>query len=96
MSENAYYIIEIKKADRPSFNLWYDEKLKDFINKEYGFYSQLNSYDTGIVEIPIKTLKKAIKKAAELDLDEDTVNQLKKDIATAKSSKDEYVTYYCC
>lgn len=96
MSESAYRVIEIKKADRPSFNLWYDEKLRDFINKEEGFYYQLNSYGTGITHIPVKTLKKALRKAAELNLDEDTVNQLKKDIAAARATKDEVITYYCC
>jgi hypothetical protein len=48
-----------------------------------------------MTDVPVKKLRKAIKMAAELNLDEKTINQLKKDIAAAKSSKDECIAYFC-
>lgn len=96
MSVRAYRIIGLQTEDAPSFNLWSDGALTTFLEVEAGIYEHLASDGTGMTEIPISVLRKAVKKAAELNIDEETVNQLKKDIAAAKSSKDEYVSYYCC
>jgi hypothetical protein len=40
-------------------------------------------------------LENAISKAVELELDADTVANIKKDIAWAKEHKEEFVEYYC-
>ena len=95
MSVRAYRFIEIKTEKKSSFNLFHDWNLKDFLDKEADFYGYLNSGGTGIAEVPAKILEKAVKMSAELDIDEKTVKQLKRDIAVAKSNKDEYITYYC-
>ncbi len=95
MSVRAYRFIEIKTEKKSSFNLFHDWKLKDFLDKEADFYGYLNSGGTGMAEIPVKILKRAVKRAVELGLDEKTVNQLKKDITAAKSNKDESIAYYC-
>jgi uncharacterized membrane protein len=79
----------------PSFDVWHDKKLMEFLNEEIQFYMSLNSYGTGIVDVPVELLEKAIGSATEFNLDEDTVSQIKLDIARAKSNKDEVVTYYC-
>ena len=96
MSVRAYRIIEIKTEDIPSFNLWHDHNLRNFLDEDSDLYSLLASDGTGIAEVPVKKLKKAVKMAAELNIDEKTMNQLKKDIKAAKSSKDEYISYLCC
>ncbi len=95
MSVRAYRLIEIKLEDKPSFNLWHDQKLRDFLEAEADIFSHLDSDGTGMTEVPVKTLKKAVGKVAELNLDAKTIDQLKKDITAAKFNKDEYVTYYC-
>jgi len=55
----------------------------------------LSSDGTGVTGITLDTLSKAVDMASELNLDETTVAQLKKDIAAARASKDEYISYYC-
>jgi len=95
MSVRAYRIIEIKTEEKPSFNLWHDHNLRNFLDEDGELYSHLDSDGTGMAEVPVKILKRAVKMAVELNLDEKTVNQLKKDIAAAKSSKDECIAYFC-
>jgi Rod binding domain-containing protein len=95
MSVRAYRIIEIEIEENPSFNLWHDHNLRNFLDEDGQLYSHLASNGTGMTDVPVKKLRKAIKMAAELNLDEKTINQLKKDIAAAKSSKDECIAYFC-
>jgi hypothetical protein len=45
--------------------------------------------------VPIELLEKAINSPKKFDLDADTVSQIKLDIESAKSNKEEVVTYYC-
>jgi hypothetical protein len=82
-------------TERASFNVWHDEKFIDFLNEEIQFYMSLNSYGTGIVDVPVELLEKAVDAPKKYDLDEDTVSQIKSDVESAKSNKDEVVTYYC-
>ena len=96
MSINAYRITNNNlNVETASFNIWYDEKLIDLLNEEMQFYMSLNSYGTGIVDVPVELLEKAINSPKKFKLDEDTVLQIKLDITSAKASKDEVVTYYC-
>ena len=96
MSVNAYRITNNNlNVETASFNVWHDEKLIDLLNEEMQFYMSLNSYGTGIVDVPVELLEKAVNSPKKFDLDEDTVSQIKLDIESAKSGKDEVVTYYC-
>jgi len=82
-------------AETLTFDVGHDEKLIDLLNKEIQFYFSLNVYGTGIVDVPLETLEKAILMKEELDLDEDTVNHIELDIAAAQSFSSESVTYEC-
>ena len=93
MSINAYPVIDIKLG-MVSFNLYRDRNLADFLNTEMRLYGSIHE-GTGIVDIPIKILKKALRRSEKLKLDNDTITRLQLDIARAKSNKDEVVTYYC-
>jgi hypothetical protein len=96
MSVSANRIIEIKiEQSYNSFNLWHDRKLMDFLDTEADFFSQLTADGTGISEVSVEVLENAISKAVELELDADTVANIKKDIAWAKEHKEEFVEYYC-
>ena len=96
MSVSANRIIEIKiEQSYNSFNLWLDRKLMDFLDTEADFFSQLTADGTGISEVSVEVLENAISKAVELELDADTVANIKKDIAWAKEHKEEFVEYYC-
>ena len=96
MSVSANRIIEIKiEQSYNSFNLWHDRKLMDFLDTEADFFSQLTFDGTGVSEASVEVLEKAVSKAVELELDEDTIANLKMDIAWAKANDEEFVQYYC-
>ena len=94
MSVMAHRVIEFK-FEAHSFDLWHNEKFMDFLGGEE-LSSNLNSYGTGLLEIEVDTLERAIRIANQLDLDEDTVESLRGDIIAAKSARKDFVTYYCC
>ena len=85
MSVRAHRILKVEHAPNTSFNLWHDEKLIDFFNRNNysGFFSQMNDNGGGVVSIEVSVIKEALEKAVELELDEDTVEQLKADIEAA-------------
>jgi len=96
MSVKANRVIEIKiETEYNSFNLWHDRKLMDFLDTEADFFSQLSFDGTGISEVPVEVLESAVSKAIELELDEDTVSNLKKDIAWANEHNEVSVQYDC-
>lgn len=59
MSVRAYKIITQELNDRPTFNLWRDEDLIDFFQRE-GVLSPLDE-SGGYLELPVSTIKKALK-----------------------------------
>jgi len=96
MSVSANRIIEIKVEESyNSFNLWHDRKLMDFLDTEADFFSRLSDDGAGISEVSVEVLEKAVSMAIELELDDDTVTNLKKDIAWAKANDQEFVQYDC-
>ncbi len=82
MSVRAHRILKVEYAPSSSFNLWHDKKLVEFLDNhnDSGFYSQMNENGSGVVSIEVSVIKEALEKAVELELDEDTVEQLKADI----------------
>jgi hypothetical protein len=96
MSVRANRIIEIKiETEYNSFNLWHDKKLMEFLDTEANFYSGLTNDGTGVAEASVEVLENAVSKAVELELDDDTIINLKKDIAWAKEHDEEFVQYDC-
>jgi UDP-N-acetylmuramyl tripeptide synthase len=96
MSVHANRIIKIEiEESYNSFNLWHDRKLMDFLDEEAAFFNQLTADGTGVSEAPVEILEKAVSLAVELELDEDTITNLKKDIAWAKEHDEGFVQYYC-
>jgi hypothetical protein len=93
MSINAYRMINIKIGD-VTFNLSRDSNLSDFLDTEIQFYGDIHD-GSGLINIPLKTLKKALRQSEKLNLNEETILRLQSDIATAKSSHDEVITYFC-
>lgn len=95
MSVRAHRILKVEYAPNPSFNLWHDEKLINFLDtqNDSGFFSQMNGNGGGVVNIEASVIKKALEKAGELELDEDTVEQLKADIEAA--GEDGSIDYDC-
>lgn len=89
MSVRAYRVNKIDYEEYNSFNLWHDNELVDFLDREYGLYEGMSD-GTGLVELPVEALEEAIKK---LTLDDELVKALKRDIETCRESG--YVTYYC-
>jgi hypothetical protein len=94
LSVRAYRVVQII-ADHSTFDLWNDQSLMDFLDSEMGFSQCLGYEGVGVVNVPIEVLEKALLTADELDLDSDTVTQIKLDISYANSQKDDCVSYYC-
>jgi hypothetical protein len=96
MSVSANRIIEIKVEESyNSFNLWHDRKLMDFLDTEANFFSRLSDDGAGVSEVSVEVLEKAVSMALELELDSDTVSNLKKDIEWGKANDQESVQYDC-
>jgi hypothetical protein len=93
MSINAYPVIDIKMG-KVSFNLFRDGSLADFLDNEIQLCGRIHD-GTGMIDIPVKILKKALRQSEKLTLSEKTMKRLQSDIESAKSSKEEVVTYYC-
>ena len=93
MSINAYPVIDIKMG-KVSFNLYRDGSLADFLDSEIELYGRIHD-GIGMIDIPVKILKKALRQSVKLNLNEQTMKRLQADIESAKSNKDEVVTYYC-
>ena len=94
MSVEAHRIIELK-VESSSFDLWHNEKFTQFLEEEVRESSNLDLYGTGLLEMPLEVLERAVRMADELGLDEDDVERLQQDIVVAKSTRTELVTYYC-
>ena len=96
MSINAYRMKGNNlDSEVASFDVWHDKKFMEFLDEEIQFYMILNSFSTGIVDVPVDLLEKAVHWQENLDLDDDTIEQINLDVEYAKSNKDKVVTYYC-
>lgn len=93
MSVRAYRVIKIETAKPNSFNLWHDDKLVNFLDHNYGFFEGMNE-NSGLTEVPVEGLREALANP-ELELDEDVIEALKRDIEAADQEGNEYVQYYC-
>jgi hypothetical protein len=61
MSVRAYKIIEKRLADNPSFNLWHDEEIYNFIIEHPDTQDNLDE-DGGVIETSVKVIKELLKK----------------------------------
>ena len=95
MSVRAHRILKVDYAPETSFNVWHDEKLVEFLDREndLGFYNQMNDNGGGVVSLTVEVLQKVVDQAKELELDDDTVRVLREDIASA--DPDETIDYDC-
>jgi hypothetical protein len=93
LSINAYPVIDLELG-KVSFNLYSDRDLSDYLDAEIELYGKIHD-GSGLIDIPVKVLKKAIRRSEKLSLDNNTIGRLQSDIQYAKSGKDEVVTYYC-
>ena len=94
MSVRAYRVVQII-MEESSFNLWQNRDFVNFLDSEMIFSEYLNNEGTGIVDVPLELLEKALNISKELSLDDVVVERIKADVEYARSNKDEYVSYYC-
>jgi hypothetical protein len=94
MSVRAYAIKKIERNDAPSFNLWHDEVITDWLQENTSFYSELGDEATGIAEVSIEDLNRMIAEVGG-KIEPDSLGALAVDIADAKKRGDEYIQYEC-
>ena len=90
MSVRAYRVNKIEHEESDTFNLWHDDKLIDFLDSECNFFAGLTNEGTGLVEVPVEALRKAVEEVA---IDEELKEAIQRDIEACRD--DGYVTYYC-
>ena len=56
MSVRAYRVNKIDYEQEDSFNLWHDDELVEFLDREYDFYEWMSNDGCGLVELPIEWL----------------------------------------
>lgn len=89
MSVRAYRVNEIKREENPTFNMWHDSNLRDFLEVN----DCLENYnDGGMVEVSVELLKEAIK---EVKLDKEIIRAIQKDIKWAEKKGEDYILYDC-
>jgi len=94
MSIRAYKVLDIKKKQSPSFNLWRESEVIDFLNEqEDGFLDSLNQDCCGLTCVKVTSIKELIRRADEFHLDKDSIKCLGDDIKGYDD--DDYVQYYC-
>lgn len=93
MSVRAYKVLKMELADNPSFNLWHDEKIVDFLNENDDFNSQMNDNGGGYITVSVKSIRKILANLEEFELDELDIEQLRKDIEGLEDGN--YITYSC-
>ena len=95
MSIRAHRVINIKYAPSSIFDLGHDKKLFRFLDENMDITDKLNTNGSGMVDIPINKLERAVKIAKKLELNEDTVKQIQQDINFARAHHNESVLYDC-
>ena len=92
MSVRAYRINKIDTKENNTFNLWHDNKLKDFFDTEYGLFESMTE-GCGITELPVKALKRALKEVK--GLEKYIKEEIEDDIKWAEKKGEDYIQYYC-
>lgn len=87
MSARAYRINSIEYQDNASFNLWHCPKFMEFLTL-YEVYG----VESGVIEIPLEAIKKAIKQAKKLEILE-YKEELIQDIKEAETKEKDYISY---
>ncbi len=96
MSVRAHRVVKVEYAPSPSFNLYFDQKLINYLDDHgEGFWRLLNDDGVGQVYIEVDTLKAALRRPKKLALEPDAIEAIKADIAFAESQGDDGVTYDC-
>lgn len=93
MSINAYPVFDYRMG-KVSFNLYRDREPTDFLDTEVDIYSSIHD-DSGMIEVPLKTLLEAAGNAKELHISERTMRRLHSNIEYARKHNIDVVTYYC-
>lgn len=90
MGVYAHRVTEIKREPGTSFSLFGDEKLCERLR----VWDGLDDDGCGVVWIDIDDIEAAIQDAEALELDEDTIEALKRDVQAARDTDDPAVAYY--
>ncbi len=90
MSVRAYKVEQLKLG-KNSFNLSFDTKITDYLNRS-GYTESLGVFSNGLLELPLE----AVQEIVNFDgISDDTKKQLSEDIRWAKRRKIDSINYYC-
>lgn len=84
MSVRAYRINEIKYEESPTFNMWHNQELVEYLERENGIE------DTNYFEVSVDSLEKA---HLSVSIDDSTLEMINKDIQWAKNNNEDFIQY---
>jgi len=94
MSIRAHRVIEIKTDGEDSFNLWHEDEIVVWLEKNTSFFSPLNEDSCGLTNVSVEDLKTMLSEIGG-KIDGDVKEAIEKDIKFAEEQRDEYLKYYC-
>ena len=104
MSVRAYRVNKIEYAKSPSWNLWSEREIMDWLEENSDVWCA-STEDGGAreIEVEVEALKKLvratrageIKNDEEETIDEETIHAIEADIAWAKKKREEFIRYTC-
>jgi len=94
MSIRAYRVITKEVAYNPTFNLWHDEELIDFLKENGGYEEKLNEDGVGCVDISVEALKKALTDY-KWEPEDYRPEAIREDIAFTEKEGNNWVEYEC-
>ena len=92
MSVRAYQITYLTYEDTPTFNLWHDDELVQFLEP---CIPTSFPYDGGYVEFCTEDLEEALQEAKAKKASRETCETLQRMIAVARTSEFGWVKYWC-
>lgn len=89
MSVRAYRINKIEHEESPTFNLWNDRNIIEWLEDNSDFVNE----ERDIIELEVSTLTSLLKSGIEIN--DITQKDIQIDIDWAKKNGEEYIQYLC-
>lgn len=93
MSNHAYRINKIEHEDDPTFNLFHDEAIIDWLLANTSFADWLTPESEGVAFIRCEDIRRMLKELT--DMDEDAVDVFKRDLDWAEEKDEQTIAYFC-
>ncbi len=92
MSVRAHRVIKIETTPESSFNLWHEASIADHL----GLYASMSEDGGGLVGADVEKVEEMLDDDGRgFEIDPDTVEALRRDIAEVRAEGSEYIEWLC-